>query len=82
MFATRSAMAGPATTKVIDTSTNNARPTVRASAVNRTRHHARPSVMSYAAFNVEVIESTAFELLQRVKRKANVRIPPALVFAI
>ena len=55
---------------------------MRASAVNRTRHHARPSVMSYAAFNVEVIESTAVELLQRVKRKANVRIPPALVFAI
>ena len=51
-------------------------PMVRPIAVSRTFHNGRPSVMSYAAFSVEMIDTMAPELLQIVNRNAKVRIPP------
>ena len=61
---------------------NNDSPTVRKMAVSLTFHQGLPSVMSYAALSVVMIETTAPELLHSVSRNAIVRIPPRELFEI
>ena len=75
-------MVGPTSTSAIETRMKNAIPTVNPIATRRTFQSGRPSVMSYAAFSVLMIETIAPELLQIVSRKANVSTPPWPLFEI